>query len=473
MTNYSKSGNDGRLVITGMVVSSRVLAAVAQKWTPDGLFGSAHLDRIGGWCIRHFNKYGKAPGAQIASYHRRWAEAKNRPDEESQAIQGLLSSLSEEYIRRERKTIQSDYVIQVATDLFTGVRVAAAAAEAKDLAANGKLDEAVAVLQKVDRVEMTQEDMTDIFTDTAAITSAFESTFEPLVVYPGAAGVFFGNRLRRRAFVSFEAMEKKGKSFWLMDVAWRALEQGRRVAYFEMGDLSKEDVIMRLAARSTGKPVDPEEMASDPKGRYRYPLMLEPAGGREKCEVQLEDRLVKVRMTSSEAKISFAKQTAKYGIDKFKVSCHPTKTLSVAGIQTILARQRSKYFWVPDVIVVDYADIIAPMHGTADTRDQINHTWAMLRSLSMSSNSLVLTATQTNRGSYDAKTIDMEHAAEDKRKRSHVTFSIGINQTDPEKEEGVYRLNPIVARTGQYDKRKCLFTAGCLAVANPCVFSTF
>ena len=327
------------------------------------------------------------------------------------------------------------------------------------------------VLNKVGKVDMTDEEMTSVLEDESAMKTAFEEGSEPLVIYPDAAGNFFKNRLKRRAFVAFEGPEKKGKSFWILDVAWRAMQQKRKVAYFEVGDMPKEDVIKRLASRAAGKPVDPSEL--DEGGVYHVPISIQASLEMERPEVILQDRKIDKMMEWTEARDAFKRKVDKYGRDLLKLSCHPTNTVSVNGIIQKLERQKSLFGWVPDVVCVDYADILAPINGTANSRDQINLTWAMLRSLAMSWNCLVVTATQASRSAYNAEIIEMEHTSEDKRKLSHVTMLVGINQTDEEKDMGIYRLNLPVARHGKYNKRKCLTTAGCLAIASPCMRSVF
>ena len=472
ITDFKKEGHDGRLVITGMIVSSQVLGAVAQKWPADGdgLFDSDYLDRIGGWCVRHYGKFNKAPGKNILSYHRRWAASRSRPTDEDRAVQEFLAGLSDEYLKREAKTVQADYIVQVATDLFTGVAVRRAAEKAKDYAAAGKLDKAVQTLASVGKVDMTDEAMQSVLEEATVVQTSFEESSEPVVVYPGAAGTFFGNRLKRRAFVAFEGPEKRGKSFFLLDVAWRAMQQGRKVAYFELGDMPREDVVMRLASRAANRPVDPADLM--PNGVYEYPISMTPTSD-GKCDVVLQERKVETKMTWEGAWASFQKTTSKYGTDLFKLSCHPARNISVPGVIQKLERQRDQFSWIPDVCVFDYADLFAPVNGTADTRDQINATWIALRGLAMSWNCLVVTATQANRGSYNTEIIDMEHTADDKRKLGHTTLFVGLNQDDQEKKQGIYRLNKIVSRHGQYGKRDCLYVAGCLAVANPCIRSVF
>ena len=125
------------------------------------------------------------------------------------------------------------------------------------------------------------------------------------------------------------------------------------------------------------------------------------------------------------------------------------------------------------MIVIDYADILAPPHGVADTRDQINSTWKQLRALSQSTHSLVVTATQADANSYNANTIGRSNFSEDKRKLAHVTGLVGLNANSDEKECGILRLNWIVLRESAFTETQCVHVAGCLEIGNPAIRATF
>ena len=155
-----------------------------------------------------------------------------------------------------------------------------------------------------------------------------------------------------------------------------------------------------------------------------------------------------------------------------RLSCHPNSSLTVGGIRAIL-QNWERTGWVPDVIVIDYADILAPPHGIADTRDQINSTWKQLRALSQSTHSLVVTATQADAASYNTNTIGRANFSEDKRKLAHVTGLVGLNANSDEKECGILRLNWIVLRESAFTETQCVHVAGCLEIGNPAVKSTF
>ena len=127
----------------------------------------------------------------------------------------------------------------------------------------------------------------------------------------------------------------------------------------------------------------------------------------------------------------------------FRLSCHPNTSISVQGIKSIIQNWAMED-WVPDVIVIDYADILNMDHYGLEGRDKINETWKQLRALSQVYHCLVVTASQTNTGAYNTKVITKSNFSEDKRKLAHVTGMIGINSNDEEKQKGISRLKQAI-----------------------------
>jgi replicative DNA helicase len=155
-----------------------------------------------------------------------------------------------------------------------------------------------------------------------------------------------------------------------------------------------------------------------------------------------------------------------------KLSCHPNSSISVKGIEGIL-QTWERVDWIPDVVVIDYADILAPLDGKADTREQINQTWKALRGMSQKLHCLVVTATQADAASYKVDTLTRSNFSEDKRKHAHVTGMVGLNQTKEEKLNGVLRLNWLDLREAEYTEYRCVHVAGCLALASPAMKSVW
>jgi hypothetical protein len=112
--------------------------------------------------------------------------------------------------------------------------------------------------------------------------------------------------------------------------------------------------------------------------------------------------------------------------------------------------ERSDGF-VPDVILIDYVDIMAAESKT-EFRHQENEKWLRLRGLSTSRHALVVTATQADAKSYTSDTLSIANFSEDKRKFAHVTAMYGLNQDrhGREKELGIMRLNQLVVRESEF-----------------------
>src|SRR5690606_10442718 len=137
----------------------------------------------------------------------------------------------------------------------------------------------------------------------------------------------------------------------------------------------------------------------------------------------------------------------------FRVSTHTSGSLTVNGMLSILDLWERQDGFVSDMIVVDFADIMASdLKG--EPRHQENDKWMRLRGLSQKKHALVVTATWTDSASYKVNTLSLSNFSEDKRKFGHVTAMYGLNQ-DPknrEKQLGIMRINEIVLREDAFSQ---------------------
>ena len=138
-----------------------------------------------------------------------------------------------------------------------------------------------------------------------------------------------------------------------------------------------------------------------------------------------------------------------YGLSsRFRFKCYPAFTASIADLESDINALEGKEGFVPDVIVIDYADIIFG----ADDRDGIDKVWKELKRLSQVRNCLVITATQGNRLSIEKKRVRQTNISEDIRKLSHVDVMIGLNQTPFEKKKGLMRMSVIAHRFRDFNE---------------------
>ena len=461
-----KSGSIERRVVVGMVTDAGVLGRIAPKWDRDeGMFASKWANLVGGWCCKYFEKYGKAPGNAIQGIYESWATSKQRDEDTTALVEKFLKAISGEY-EAQKENANTEYTLDQAGELFNKVKMTKLAETIQGHLDLGKPEDARKLIEGFGKVELGAGAGVDIMSDEAAWQTAFEHSSEPIIQYPGALGEFFGDSLGRDCFVAFMAKEKGGKTFWMMDLAFRAMCQRRRVAFFQVGDLSQSQIMHRWGIRAAKHPRKP--------GRVRIPIAIERGDEDHFAKVpEYKEKVFETGLTWKQAYNAcqeITKRTIKSDESYCRVSVHPSDTINVHGIRGIIAGWE-RAGWVPDVVIVDYADILAPPLGAEEGRHQINKTWMQLRSLSTQLHCLVVTATQADAASYTADTLGRRNFSEDKRKYAHVTATIGINATDEEKEAGISRLNFLVLREEEFIERRCVHVGGSLGIANPAIVS--
>lgn len=457
-----REGKTERRILTGMIVDQQVLGKIAPKWE-GGLFRSRWANVVGQWCVDYHLKYRKAPGASVAGMFESWSQ-ENGDEETIKLVERFLASLSDDW-EGAAKESNSDYVVDQAAEYFNSIRVAKTIEAAQGDLDSGRPAQAVKRLQTFGRIEMGAGSAVDVLNNSEIWQQAFDKPREPIVTYPGALGQFFGDIFSRDSFVFFMAGEKRKKSFWLLDLAYQAVRQRRKVAYFEAGDMSQHQVLHRLASRITRRPLQ--------ACTIKYPKSITHAEGDTHATVTYEerkfDRGLDWRRTWEEVR-KFARRRTKSKKPYFKMSCHPNSTLSANNIQTIIQGWQQENNWVPDVVIIDYADILAKGPGGPEGRDAINDTWKHLRRISQMFHCCVVTASQADADSYDAYVLTRRNFSEDKRKYSHITGVITINETEDEVEEGVQRLTKLMARSERESHRQ-LYVANCFDLAMPAVRS--
>lgn len=155
---------------------------------------------------------------------------------------------------------------------------------------------------------------------------------------------------------------------------------------------------------------------------------------------ELSDKIHGVREKVEEAK-------AKAGA--LKIHEFPSGTLTPNQLRKVIERYKSPG-WNRDgstrppikfdLVVVDYADIMAPNHRTSDVIENSKSVYVDLRAIAFEENVAVLTATQTNREGFKAAVAKAEHVAEDFNKVRTVDLMISINKTEEEAARGEARL---------------------------------
>lgn len=453
------NGSESRRVLIGMITDGSVLGRIASRWTREGLFASAAENLIGGWCASFYGKFRRAPGREIQTRYEQWADSGRGDSATIQGVGKILGSISDEYDRN-GDAPTPDVTLDVAGRLFNRVKLKRLSEQIQADLEAGDVEKAESRIADMRPVELGVGEVIRPGEDAEFWAFVFDDNqMRPLVWYPGPLGQFVNSVLVRDAFVALTGPAKRGKSFWLLDMAFMAVTgDHHRVAYFEGGDLSRRQIGMRLGQRALRR--------TRPGGSkvVKWPVKFINHDELETEDLELSE------VTQGECQMAWKK--AQRGRDLFRLSCHSNSSLSVSHVESMIKRWDSDG-WTPDVIVIDYADILAPPLGIREPRDQINENWKAMRRISQDWHCLVLTATQGDAASYDAKVMRKKNFSDDRRKHDHVTAMIGLNASDADKSRGVMRLNFVDRREGAYVESEQMWVAGCPEVARMAVCSSF
>jgi len=461
-----KKNNDvERRILIGMIVDTNVLARISVKWQPRS-FKSKWANIVAQWCLNYYQRYNKAPMKYIESLFEHWA-TKTKDETNVNLVSKFLTSLSDEY-EDLKSDSNSDYVIDVAARYFNQVKIENLVEEIESDISQGHTEKAHDKLVGYHKIEMGVGSAIDVLQDVDVIRKAFDrDRAETLIKFSGALGEFFRDSLEREGFVSFMGKKGVGKSFWLQTIAYEAMLQRRKVAMFEVGDMGESQTMRRFMVRAAKQPRYPKDIYIPTKIWYNEK--------KKKVERNVVMKTFTKPLSWRKAKKAceqVMRSKIKSQESYLKLSIHFNSTLSVDGIENIL-REWELDNWIPDVIVIDYADILKMQYPGIEGRDRIDETWKRLRGLSQRHYCLLVTATQSDAASYDRNTLKMGNFTDDRRKIDSVTGMIGINQTETEKKRGMMRLNWVSLRDDEFHEGRCVHVAGCLSIANPAIKSCF
>ena len=128
----------------------------------------------------------------------------------------------------------------------------------------------------------------------------------------------------------------------------------------------------------------------------------------------------------------------------------PSGTMTPAMLRRVLARHKARGIKF-DVVVVDYADLMAPDIRYDDPRENSKGIYTSLRAIAQEEDLAMLTATQTNREGAKSAVAGMEHVAEDFNKIRIADLVISINRTPDEKARNEARLFLAASRNQKGD----------------------
>jgi len=132
---------------------------------------------------------------------------------------------------------------------------------------------------------------------------------------------------------------------------------------------------------------------------------------------------------------------------KLIIKEYPTKSASTKSIFNHLSRLRKRGI-EPDMLIVDYADLLKPKVDRKEKRMELESIYEELRGLGQEFKATVWTASQTNRSGLNAEVITMESISEAFNKCFVADFIFSVSRTIQDKSANTGRIFVAKNRNG-------------------------
>ena len=472
-------------ILTGMIISTKFCRDINRLYKKEYLLTS-YAQIIARWCLDYYRKYREAPIKKIQDiYH---LEKSKLKEADTEIISAFLSKLSDQLEQEE--SFNAEYIFDKAKEYFKKRSLSITVTNVQSLLELNKINSAEKEIQKYRELAaessgwinpLLEQEVKKYFQDE-------QDKSHVLFQMPDQVGKMIGSFERGWLFSVFGPV-KRGKSFWLQEIAIQAILENQKTLFIslEMGTHRvKRRIYKRLTAfgeKDEGNTfiypcfdcVKNQNNTCEKNQRDNKISLLNELGEKPGYDDKMAYRpCIKCRgtkdfevtnwFTSIERDKMKIRNTSKKirGIqrligDNFRLQSYPAFSANLSQILGDIEELEYIENFIPDVIVIDYPDILAPEDSHVIGRERIDETWKTLKNIAETRHCLVVVASQTNRGSFDKKNVVQTDAAEDIRKLAHVDAAIALNQLPGEKREKIIRVALIAERDGDYDQyQSCL-----------------
>lgn len=311
-----------------------------------------------------------------------------------------------------QKITDRKYIVDEVSIFCKHQAIAAAILEGPDLLAQGKFEEIESRIRDAVQVGAGAFDLGEQYF--VGWPERLRRRSQQIVLATMPTGItpldtVIGGGLKAKQLGMWMAPTNRGKSVALGHCGKRAVVVGKRVVHYTL------------------------EMASD-EVSSRYDSSF--------SRIPMRDLMDK--------EYRLAQKLDKFGIvwgNSLIIKEYPTKTASVSDIRAHLIQCASIGF-EPDLVIVDYLDLLKPPRYYKEKRDELSATCEVLRGLAGEVVVPIWSATQANRSAISMETHTEEQMSEDIGKANISDIIVTINQTKEEVDDEIMRLFVAKNRNG-------------------------
>lgn len=473
--------DDEKAILINMIISTAFLREI-NRLVKKEYFTIPYAKYIIDWVTEYYKQYNEAPKQQIQDLYNVYKS--NLPTEEASIIAIFLQELSNKY----EEKFNEGYQVDKALLYFRKRALEHTTEQIKSLVQLDRIDEAELIMSQYKKVLKDTSQCVNP-NDPEFIENTFSKNEDEnhLIKFPGVLGELLG-WFDRGYLVVVQAPYKMSKTWFLEECRMiAALNRYRSVGFnFEMTEdqlatrywkritahgseggihlypvfdcLFNQIGDCELAERTGAVPLYKPHLPK-PTEFYRAPKDYVPCDYCRHHE-HLKDNykqefwylpVEKPPLSVDIIKKKTSSLTRMYG-DFSRIKCFPRGSANVDDIKATLDVLEFAEGFVPDVITVDYATIMAAEIDAerGNEESKLDKTLLSLAGLATERHCLVVTASQVKTEVLKKTSTRMGDASQSTRAiYAHPTLVLGIMQTDAEKAIGMKRFNLIAHRFKQ------------------------
>lgn len=414
MDNFTGYVQDG--IIKLMIKDGKFLRTSKSLIEPE-IFDSRIRIKICTGIYGYFDLYGKNPDGDFRDFTRTFVKDK----EDKKLCNMYLDRLDE--FKPNRK-----YIISRLTEWLQYQRITKAVLKSAVLVKSKKYEEVRSTMLEAFRVSTDTTELGDDFFNYKYKEEEEDIVCRTLIPELDARIKGYG----RGELFLWLAPTNVGKSWALVEGARAVLQQGFNIVFYTL-EMSKQKILDRLAMSVSGLRKD------ERRGQRR--LTMEYFNG-ETIDF------------SKRKTLKSGRNTLDFSINKYKlrggsltVKEGKEGEFTVRDIEAHL-NQLELNGIMPDIIFIDYADLMVSEREYEKSTDQIDHVFVRLHGLSKERNIGVVSAAQGNRQALQARRVTLYHISQWIGKANKADVVISINQTEDELARQEMRLFAAKVREG-------------------------
>lgn len=423
-----------------MLVFDDEHAAFIRNAIPLELYDLAYRD-IAEAAIDYIDRYGEAPREHIADLLEDFIE---KNDDASQRLIETLKFLFEN-----RDRVNSRYVLDQIAELVRAQSIhkgIIAAAEVLQEGADDALDRAERIILEAVQRRVSVFDPGVRLDDVGSVLAAIDIEEED--AFPTGVRELDKRALgpKRAELHLFIGAAKSGKTWWMVNLAKRAMLRGLRVVHVSL-EVSEEIMLRRYVQSMFAIPKRKEKLVN-----IRF--VIDEMGRIEDMEKRERDPQIALESYGALEAIGRKMNRWKRRFSNLIVKRFPTGQLTISGLKAYLDLLEQRMSFIPDLLLLDYADLM--YLDTTNYRHELGRLYKDLRGLAVERNIALATASQSNREGAKGKRVDVVNVAEDYSKIATADTIITISRTDQEAALGLARLLVAAARNDEDRIQICL-----------------